>query len=95
MACLNTKFHEIQWHATEWIRDVFSCEWNRKVNLSLERNISSSSEIFQSKLVAGKTIQFASMQMYFETDLQNFMTWPNNPGEQGTINDVRCEVWDL
>jgi len=23
------------------------------------------------------------------------MTWPTNPGEQGTINDVRCEVWNL
>jgi len=23
------------------------------------------------------------------------MAWPSNPGEQGTINDVRCEVWTL
>jgi len=45
---------------------------NRKINLSLERNISSLSEIFQAKLVVRKTIQFSSMQMYFETDFIEF-----------------------
>jgi len=52
--------------------DVFTYEVNHKINLSLERNVSSLSEIFQAKIFVRKTIQFASMQMYFETELIEF-----------------------